>query len=531
MLAMIRRTMRRLRRNTSGNATLLVALGLPVLIGGSGLAVDTAQWYTWKRELQFAVDQAALAGAWAKTSDHTADHFIQRARQEYHANLAVTSDFAAEAQVSLADFAGGDDNSVIVTASASQALPFSSFLTGNAATVTAYAQATYEAGEATTSCIVAVDLTADDAITLGGSTILVAKCGLTALSNSPQAITVNGEPSIQAGTVQAAGQIDDWFNDKTGNRVLENRTNLKDPLAGVNPPDNPTARTYQCSKAGTATTADVSSYTETWTYSYSGSAKNAMMMVSQTKLSTSATTMSYAQTVANGTVAGDGTPVPSTATGSYTDNGKTGKNKIYYRSDTVTITYPSYSNVVVTVLTEPQASLSPGTYSDMQISCKTVFSSGIYVINGGELKITGNNVVTGSGVIIVLKGGASIDIEGNTTISLTAPTEAQLQSFGVSAAEAEKLAGVLVFEARDSEAGAMANKIVGTSDTTLNGTIYFPNSHLRFGGTTKVTSQCLMVAASTISILGNTDMSTFCPPGLTESHTSSTGENSVKLVA
>ena len=72
MLASIRRKLSQLKANTSGNATLLVALGMPVLIGGSGLAVDTAEWYMWKRELQFAVDQAALAGAWARSDSDTA---------------------------------------------------------------------------------------------------------------------------------------------------------------------------------------------------------------------------------------------------------------------------------------------------------------------------------------------------------------------------------------------------------------------------------------------------------------------------
>lgn len=36
---------RKLRSNSSGNATLMVALGAPALIGAGGLAIDTAQWY------------------------------------------------------------------------------------------------------------------------------------------------------------------------------------------------------------------------------------------------------------------------------------------------------------------------------------------------------------------------------------------------------------------------------------------------------------------------------------------------------
>ncbi len=65
MLTSTKRFFRKLRSNTSGNAAALVALGMPVLIGGAGLAVDTSQWFMWKRELQHSVDQAAIGAAWA----------------------------------------------------------------------------------------------------------------------------------------------------------------------------------------------------------------------------------------------------------------------------------------------------------------------------------------------------------------------------------------------------------------------------------------------------------------------------------
>ena len=54
-------------------------MGMPMLIGGAGLSVDTAQWYLWQRELQFAVDQAAIAGAWAKAADENGTSYIVRA--------------------------------------------------------------------------------------------------------------------------------------------------------------------------------------------------------------------------------------------------------------------------------------------------------------------------------------------------------------------------------------------------------------------------------------------------------------------
>jgi Flp pilus assembly protein TadG len=79
MLTKLKRLARSLRRDTSGNAMLLFALGMPVLIGGTGFAVDISQWYMWKRELQYAVDQAAIAGAWARTNESTKNTYATRA--------------------------------------------------------------------------------------------------------------------------------------------------------------------------------------------------------------------------------------------------------------------------------------------------------------------------------------------------------------------------------------------------------------------------------------------------------------------
>jgi len=132
MLCKIRRAISGLMANTSGNATLLVALGMPVLIGGSGLAVDTAQWYMWKREIQNAADQAALAGAWARSSDSSRSPYITRARQEFSANVAATSSIDTTPTVALANWNGGSQNSVTVTVQAAKRLPFSSFLSHRA---------------------------------------------------------------------------------------------------------------------------------------------------------------------------------------------------------------------------------------------------------------------------------------------------------------------------------------------------------------------------------------------------------------
>src|SRR5689334_19868639 len=116
-----------LRKNASGNVAMIVAFGMPALIGAAGLAVDLSQWYVWKRELQHSVDQAAIGGAWALTNPNSSANYKARALQEFNANQAITQGFSTSPTIALAGYAGGTDNSVIVTATASKELPFSGF--------------------------------------------------------------------------------------------------------------------------------------------------------------------------------------------------------------------------------------------------------------------------------------------------------------------------------------------------------------------------------------------------------------------
>jgi uncharacterized membrane protein len=53
----------RLARDTRGIVLVLVALLLPVMVGLTGLGVETGLWYAIKRQNQAAADEAALSGA------------------------------------------------------------------------------------------------------------------------------------------------------------------------------------------------------------------------------------------------------------------------------------------------------------------------------------------------------------------------------------------------------------------------------------------------------------------------------------
>jgi len=243
----IRRFFGNFRSNLSGNATMLVALGMPALIGGAGYAVDTAQWYMWKRELQHSVDQAAYAGALALAHEDSKADFETRAKQEYDTNLDKVKTFASLPSISIANYAAGVDNSVIVSATATRSLPFSSFLTGSAATIRATAQASFAPGGTYQACLVAL---AEDGTSLdiGGNATVSAKCGLAALSCSDDAVVIDASAIVDTDSIVTCGKA--TVPEENEDVVTEGATGLTDIYADLDPPTDDRPRTYNCSGQG-----------------------------------------------------------------------------------------------------------------------------------------------------------------------------------------------------------------------------------------------------------------------------------------
>lgn len=507
---------------------VIVAAGVPALMGGAGFAVDVSQWYMWKSELQYAVDQAAIAGAYARTSTTTQADYETRAEQEFAANLSKTEDFASDPVIRLEKWATGSkdcpasnpacnvtvENSVVVTASATRELPFSSFLTGDATTVTVRSQAAFEKGTTYTSCLVAVDEDASGAITIGGSAEFIAGCGIAALSDAADAIKVNGSPTIEAGWLIAAGGIDDWFDTNTTDKILENQEGLVDPFAALTPPTNDTPRTATCPKGKTTTTFIADSVTTQTSVTYTYYKKSGNNYTSYNYTGTyKKSSSSSSSTATNVSLGALPTTNPETTTN---DSGYdwidgSGGNKIYQKA--ITVVQKTYVNPHASTTSEAGGALvlQPGTYTDLTFGCDVVYTSGIYVLNGGTLTVHAQHNQTGSGVMFVLKNGAGIQINGGATVNLTAMSVSQLESAGVANADAIKLAGMLIFEDRNSP-GNTRNKLNGNSTTILNGTVYMPVSNLDLAGSAGVSSQCLMLVASTITLTGNVAMESFCPP-------------------
>jgi len=386
------------------------------------------------------------------------------------------------------------------------------------------------------------------AITFGGSAEFVAGCGVKALSNNAEAISVLGNPTINAGTLIAAGGIDDWFSDtenenNIGNTPIEHAENLSDQFAELDPPSPPqsqvargeaddycpTGQTTEGYIADSVTTRTQITYSY-WTksgndynsYSYTGS--EAKTNVDSTSAETDVTLSSLPAGAPNTTV------VTGPTDSGYVQIDRIDNTRIYEKSTTTTTKTYVNARLSTTVQDGGAAVLQPGTYTDLRITCDTVFRSGVYVLDGGNLEIHGQHDVTGTGVMFVLKNGAGIIINGGSSVNLTAMTVPELQQAGIPYDDAVELEGMLIFEDRESPGNA-GNKINGNSNTVLNGSVYLPVSNLDISGSAGVTSQCLLLVASTITISGNVEMTSFCPPNLTQENQTTTLQARVRLVS
>lgn len=534
MFASIRKKLNELRCDTSGNATMLMALGLPVLIGGSGLAVDTAQWYMWKNELQFAVDQAALAGAWARTSADTAVQatYKTRAAQEYAVNLSMVGDFdsfnSAE-DVTLAKYDGSSvDNSVVVHASASKPLPFSNFFTGGQATVTVRAQAKYTSGVEFNACMLAIHPTADSAFKFGGSVGGSSTCGAGSLSNDPNAAMKEvGNTSVPLGKLIATGGIDPGF--ANNGTIYEDQTGLLDPYASLDTPSSSgsTAREYNCTPASSAATqADVTVRTEI-EYAYYTKSGNTYTLnanyngIYKKPKSDDKPGVTTQDQVVTSTLAYSDQPYFS----DYEKFGS-GQSTIYQKSKT-TKSY-SYSDIRTIPANDGIARPQPGIYTNISVACPTIFQAGIYFISG-SIDFGQNLPVTAAGSLFVMTGNSgSIKINSNSNLDLKGITSTTLTTtYGYDSAQAAKMAGMLFWDKNSTSSFDME----GNATVKIDGTMYMPNRDATFNGNVNAaTGGCMMVASRTLTINGNFNITNFCTPSGATSMALGGGTASVKLV-
>jgi len=132
--------------------------------------------------------------------------------------------------------------------------------------------------------------------------------------------------------------------------------------------------------------------------------------------------------------------------------------------------------------------------------------SGIYIIDGGDLKVNAGSKIVGHDVTIILTGSskgtmANVDISGTATVDLTATDN-----------DASDWDGVLLYQ--NPIGSTHTSTINGSSTTGLEGIVYMPAGDVQFNGSAGQSADCLLLVASTVTFSGESSLdydSSKCP--------------------
>lgn len=222
--------LRRIFADQRGNALIITAAALPLVIGSAGLATDTVQWAMWKRQLQRSADSAALAGVFGivQGQDHQAAVNRDLAINS-HVGIATTT----VVQRSPAGFSS-DPYAVRVQLSVQKRLGFSSLFMSTPPTVTAAGTATVVAqGQ---YCVISLEPTTTTGLTYTGNAMVDMGCGQATNSIGGTAVDASGSSTIIASPIAAVGGIPASNNFAAGTDVHPYSMRQVDPFASINPP-------------------------------------------------------------------------------------------------------------------------------------------------------------------------------------------------------------------------------------------------------------------------------------------------------
>lgn len=229
-----------LRRDTGGNALAICAAAMPLMIAGVGFAIDTVQMSLTRRELQRAVDSAAMAGAYGINQNQSSTGTTRTG----YATAAVTRDLEVNNDVTLsadpvienAPTTGPyADNieAVRVQLSANRQLSFLSFF--NAAPVPITVEATAMIVRDGTFCLLALEDGTEPGVTVTGNAEINIGCGISTNSRAETAITAGGSSSVTATPIMAVGGVPTSGN-FNGSELVPYSAVQSDPFAGLPTP-------------------------------------------------------------------------------------------------------------------------------------------------------------------------------------------------------------------------------------------------------------------------------------------------------
>ncbi len=224
---------RRLLESQRGNALVIGAATMPLMVGSAALALDTIQLNIWKRQLQRAADSSALAGAHALAQQKPVEASALRdLALNNHVPLTGAPDIRSAPQAG--PFAG-DARAVRVALRSQQPLPFWAFFTGTPPTITA--DATAKVVATGRFCMLSLYQGTESGIDVAGNADVTLGCGMAANSQAPNAVTADGTSTVTASHIMAVGGVVNSSNLLGNPQLLPFSDKQADPLAHLpNPP-------------------------------------------------------------------------------------------------------------------------------------------------------------------------------------------------------------------------------------------------------------------------------------------------------
>jgi len=226
--------MKKLMRDKRGNALIIAAGALPLVIGSAGLANDTIQWTLWKRQLQRAADSAAIAAVYDRIANDGSTSNVSTAvdydlDRHNHTNITLLGGYPQ-----LAYPAGTNwTNPVRVTLALQKRLGFSSLFLSSPPVITT--QATAATIATGVYCVVSLVETSDTGIKASGNGNIDLGCGMITNSTSLTSAIATGSSSVNATPVAAVGDIQDSDN-WGGAELLPFTVKQADPFKDVDVP-------------------------------------------------------------------------------------------------------------------------------------------------------------------------------------------------------------------------------------------------------------------------------------------------------
>ncbi len=209
----MRNFMTKIWNDKRGNAMIIAAAALPLLIGSAGLATDTIQWALWKRQLQRAADSAAIAGVYDRVAAKATTGTAAAVDKDLGLNNSLDSTkFPLQTKtVTFPADVGSQKNQVKVELAVQRPLSFSSMFMASAPLIRTSATAAAVSSEGE-FCVLSLQNNSKTGIQATGSAAITMDCGMMTNSTSINSAAGQGSSSVTATTLAAAGGIQQSSN-------------------------------------------------------------------------------------------------------------------------------------------------------------------------------------------------------------------------------------------------------------------------------------------------------------------------------